>query len=438
MRGLILASGKGSRLKSVGEIKPLVKVLGVPLIERVIRSAMEGGVDDFVVVTGYRAEEVNRFLGQLSKRLGVSISIVQNDQWEKENGFSLLKARDVIDEPFVLLMSDHIFSPGIVRRLRDRFSKGADVLLAVDTNIRNPFIDIDDVTKVFCEDGYIRDIGKKIKEFNGFDTGIFLCTPAIFDAVERVHKMHNDTTLSAAVRVLAEKSKAKCVSISDDDFWIDVDDENAYKKAQELLLNSLEGKRNDGPVSRLLNRPISTRISRLLLDYDITPNQVSFFSFLLSLVVAWLFSLGSYPALAMGGIIAQVASIIDGCDGEIARLKYLSSDYGAWFDAVLDRYADAFLLFGLTWHVYSKSFFPQSIVVGFLAIIGSFMVSYTADKYDKFMKNRFGRGFRIGRDIRIFLIFLGALLNQAYLVLIVIAVFMNLEAIRRIIVCRHE
>jgi len=46
-------------------------------------------------------------------------------------------------------------------------------------------------------------------------------------------------------------------------------------------------------------------------------------------------------------VVAQVALIIDGCDGEIARLKRLERDFDAWFDAILDRYADAFLLFGL-------------------------------------------------------------------------------------------
>ncbi len=46
-------------------------------------------------------------------------------------------------------------------------------------------------------------------------------------------------------------------------------------------------------------------------------------------------------------MVAQVASIIAGSDGEIARLKRLERDFGAWFDALLDRYADAFLLFGL-------------------------------------------------------------------------------------------
>ena len=99
----------------------------------------------------------------------------------------------------------------------------------------------------------------------------------------------------------------------------------------------------------------------------------------------------------------------------------------------------AFLLFGLTWHVHGHNPSPLVLVVGFLAVIGSFMVSYTADKYDRLMKSRIDRAFRIGRDIRVFLIFCAALLNLPYLMLMAIAVLMNGESIRRIIVCReHE
>lgn len=230
---------------------------------------------------------------------------------------------------------------------------------------------------------------------------------------------------------MAENKQAK--SVQTKGFWIDVDDEKAHQKAEKTLLDSLRGKSNDGPVSHLLNRPISTRISKFLVNFNITPNQISFFSFVLSVIAAGLFALGNYWFLLLGGIIAQFASIIDGCDGEVARLKYLSSDYGGWFDAVLDRYADAFLLFGLTWYVYNQDLSPWALVIGFFAIIGSFMLSYTADKYDMFMKNRIKKEVRVGRDVRIFLIFLGAISNQAYLALIVIAVLMNLETIRRIV-----
>ncbi|MCZ6526853.1 MAG: CDP-alcohol phosphatidyltransferase family protein, partial [Gammaproteobacteria bacterium] len=132
--------------------------------------------------------------------------------------------------------------------------------------------------------------------------------------------------------------------------------------------------------------------------------------------------------------------VIDGCDGEVARLKHSASQSGGWFDAILDRYADAFLLFGLTWHVFSANNTQLSLVIGFAAIIGSFMISYTADKYDGLMSRRLQGAvyFRLGRDIRVFIIFLAALFNQPLFALIVIALIMNIEVIRRIVVCMTD
>lgn len=435
MKCLIIAAGQGSRLRKKGDVKPLLPLLGVPIIERVIRSAISGGASEFYVVIGYEGERVGAFINRLSKRLHIPITLIKNDEWQEENGLSVLKAREYINEPFLLLMADHLFDSFIIKELI-RFPVGEDeIVLTVDENIRNPLVDLGDVTKVRRKNNYIIDIGKSIDQFNGFDTGLFLCTPALFQALEAAKQEKQNTTLSAAVKIFADKGKAK--TLKTNGFWIDVDDERAFQKAENTLLNRLRDKTNDGPVSRYLNRPLSILISKFLVRYNITPNQISFFSFLCSILASILFVLGSYVTLAIGGIIAQIASIIDGSDGEVARLKYLSSDYGRWFDAVLDRYADAFLLFGLTWHVYQQADVPLVWLVGFLAIIGSFMLSYTADKYDSLMRQRVSGGVRIGRDMRIFIIFLGALLNQPYLVLIVISVLMNVETIRRISVCRH-
>ena len=54
--------------------------------------------------------------------------------------------------------------------------------------------------------------------------------------------------------------------------------------------------------------------------------------------------------MALDGLpgLAQFASVIDGCDGEMARLEFRENSFGGWFDAMLDRYTDAILLFGLT------------------------------------------------------------------------------------------
>jgi len=238
--------------------------------------------------------------------------------------------------------------------------------------------------------------------------------------------------------LLAKKGKANTFFITQR-FWIDIDSPHAFKTAEKALIQQLRDKPNDGPVSTYLNRPISTRLSRILLKTPVTPNQISVLTFLLSLVAAGLFMTGQYLWLVVGGILAQFASIIDGCDGEIARLKFLKSDYGGWLDAVLDRYSDALLLFGLTWYANINDPLPAIYIIGFFAIIGSFMLSYTADKYDRLMKTRIGKNrFRLGRDIRVFLIFIGALFNQVIPVLIIVAIVMNIETFRRVIVCKNE
>jgi CDP-L-myo-inositol myo-inositolphosphotransferase len=431
---LIVAAGNGSRLRQKGDSKPLIPILGIPLIERVIRSAMEAGADEFYVVIGWQSDLVRDFLERLAKRLAIRITPLVNEDWEKENGLSVLKARDVLQEPFLLLMADHLFDPELVRALTTHSLPDGEVALVVDSDIHNPLIDMDDVTRVRVKNGKICDIGKGMTDFNGFDTGLFLCSSAIFEALEQNRKKDGDTTLSGAIRVLAEDGRAK--AISSNSFWIDVDDPAAFQRAEKALLDRLRDKPTDGPVSRYLNRPLSVMFSRHLSKLDITPNQISIFSFLCSLVAAGLFMMGGYISLLIGGVLAQFASIIDGCDGEVARLKYKSSDFGGWFDAVLDRYADAFLLFGLTWHLLAKEANGWVLFTGFMAIIGSIMLSYTADKYDNLMRERIrvgsGAGLRMGRDVRVFLIFLGAATNMVLPVLVVIAVVMNVETMRRV------
>ena len=444
MKCLIIAAGKGSRLQQRGDSKPLIPILGIPLIERVIRAAMEAGADEFYVVIGYQGERVRDFLERLADRLAIRITPLVNEDWDKENGLSVLKARDVLHEPFLLLMADHLFDPDLVRPLTTLTLGDGEIALGVDGNTRNPLIDMEDVTRVRVEDDgpmeskKIHDIGKGLADFNGFDTGIFLCSPAIFKALEQSKEKDGDTTLSGAVRILAAEGRARAILM--DGFWIDVDDPAAFQKAEQALLKRLRDKPNDGPVARYLNRPLSVRISRYLVQHDVTPNQISLFSFLCSLLAAGLFALGGYFALLLGGVLAQFASIIDGCDGEVARLKYQSSDFGGWFDAVLDRYADAFLLFGLTWHLLAVEMNGWILFVGFMAIIGSFMLSYTADKYDNLMRERIQAGdkagLRMGRDVRVFLIFLGAVANMVLPVLVLIAVVMNLETLRRVSIAR--
>ena len=437
---LVIAAGRGSRLDSDDLPKPLFRLLGLPLIERAIVTAKRAGLEDFTVVTGYDGARIRKFLDRLAVRREVSITHVVNENWQAENGISVLKARDATGEdPFVLLMADHLVSPRLLSELLDAPLQEGTVRLAVDFDLRNPLVDLDDVTRVRVEGGRVAAIGKQLDGDNSFDTGCFVCSPALFDSLELSRKRDGDETLSGGIRLLAEAGRVSAHDIGDA-FWIDVDDPGAVRRAERALIERLP-KLGDGPISRYLNRPVSTRISRRLVTRSVTPNQISVFVFGLSLVAAALFAAGGFVALAAGGLLAQFSSVVDGCDGEVARLRFTESAFGGWFDSVLDRYSDAFLLFGLTWHVFAVQESALVLAVGFLAITGSFMVSYTADKHDGLMKTRFergeGGGFRIGRDLRVLVIALGAVLNLPFLALALIAGIMNFETLRRVIAARE-
>jgi CDP-L-myo-inositol myo-inositolphosphotransferase len=437
---LIIAAGRGSRLSPLGDSKPLSPLLGTTIIERVIHAVSSAGIKEFYVVTGYRGEKVRYFLDGVTRHRNIKIHHLVNPDWQKGNGLSVLKARGVLDSPFILVMSDHLVDTGVISDLKSQRIGNDEVLLAIDRRIAsNPYVDMEDVTKVRERGGYLEAVGKSLRGYNAFDTGVFLCTPVIFDAIETSIAGSGDDSLSGGINVLARRRKLRAFDIGDR-FWIDIDDRAALRKAEHYLISSL-GKPTDGPVSRYFNRPLSTRLTRYLVRTGITPNQISIISFCLSLVAAAFFFFTSYLPLLAGGLVAQISSVIDGCDGEVARLKFRESRFGGWFDAVLDRYADAFMLFGLTYNTYAPSGNILYLITGFFAIIGSFMNSYTADKYDGIMKREPGfRGsIRIGRDVRVFLIFIGAVVYQPFLILLVIALLMNAENIRRVMICyRHS
>jgi CDP-L-myo-inositol myo-inositolphosphotransferase len=248
----------------------------------------------------------------------------------------------------------------------------------------------------------------------------------------------NKHGLSDGLMELASEGRARVVDVTGMP-WLDVDTPDALREAEQRLMHDLGRKTRDGPVSHYLNRSVSRWLSRYLVRTLVTPNQISLISCMMSCVAAGLMAMSGYPALAAGGALAQLASIVDGCDGEIARLKHLQSQFGGWFDAILDRYADAVLLLGLMWHEFSATGTNLAVLLGFAAIVGSFLNSYTADKYDGLMAQSFQGApyFRLGRDVRVFVIFLGALLNMPLIILGVIALVTNVEVVRRIMIFRR-
>ncbi len=108
--------------------------------------------------------------------------------------------------------------------------------------------------------------------------------------------------------------------------------------AERKLLSST-AKSQDGLVSQFVNRPISRAVSRLLVRLPLLPNQWTLIAMVIPIAGAILLLRGDYFGFAIGAILFQLHSVLDGCDGEIARAKYLESDAGQKLDKVCDRFA---------------------------------------------------------------------------------------------------
>ena len=188
----------------------------------------------------------------------------------------------------------------------------------------------------------------------------------------------------------------------------------------------------DGYVSRYINRRISDPIAELLARTRITPNQMSWAAFGLA-VLSFLSFIYNWNIAA--GLLAQLSSIIDGVDGSLARLKGMSSAFGGFLDSILDRYADILIMLGLTIWSASNEAYSYVWLAGFLSIAGTIGVSYSRALISAEFRHYFDQGFLslASRDIRLFIVMIGAIIGQGYFCLIVIATLTHLIIISRLI-----
>lgn len=416
MKSIVLCAGLGKRLEE--RIKPLVKVGGREIIYRTLKLLQDNGIDEFVIVVNPKNRvAIEEFL----KKYNFKFKIVENPYPEKGNGYSFYLAKDFVDDRFVLVMGDHVYDEEFIKIAL----KGEGLIC----DKKPLYVDLDEATKVLVKDGRIERIGKDLKEWCCVDTGFFILTKDVFNYAEEIIDK-DEIKLSD----IMERAKVRVTEISGL-FWMDVDTKEDLKKANRLLVRKSYKGRGDGFVSRHLNRKISLRISEIVIN-RITPNQATLISFLVGILSAFL-NLISIP---LAGLIYQISSILDGIDGEIARASMKTTRFGGWLDSVLDRYVDFTFLLVLS---FVSSLNSLEWLIACLAMFGSFMVSYTTERY----KGAFFRDFYSDfvfrfpgkRDERIFLIFIFCLfsfLGKFVIVtlLLVLAVLTNLRVLATIYV----
>ncbi|MBI2846185.1 MAG: NTP transferase domain-containing protein [Chloroflexi bacterium] len=429
MQAIILAAGDGTRLVD-HQMRPkvLVEVAGLSLLERSLATFYDLGIREFAVVTGYRHEQIAEFVARRRLDRRYAITLVHNPRWQEGNAYSVFAARGLVKDRFMVAMGDHLYDP---RLLRGLLRVRGDFVGVFDSAPSH--IDLAEATKARSHRGHVRKVSRRLRAFQYADAGLFICSERIFPVIEKCLAEGKDTWNS----VKREWVKGHDLHIYDlaGGFWLEIDTPQDLERAEELLLERL-GKPRDGVVSRNLNRRVSRPLSRFLVRTPVTPNQVSLLAFILGLFSALLFATGEYLTLALAGLFAQASSILDGSDGELARLRGTSSRFGGWMDAILDRVVDAAILYGMAAGLALRSGETWPWGLGFLAIVGSFLISYSESRYETaFNRPLNGSQFEFPakRDSRLFLVMLGGILNQIGLALWAIALLSIAEVIRRLL-----
>ncbi len=233
-QALVLAAGNGDRFNSTsGTSKLLQSVLGQTLIVRTLETARAAGITLFDVVVGYRASELAAALASYQPD-GITVRFTHNPDWHLENGLSALAARErCAGGRFALLMGDHLFEADVLGRALKAAVRAGESLLAVDSRPVAAAIAAEATKVRVSPGGYVLAIGKDVQPYDALDTGLFVCDPNLFDALE-ASRAAGDTTLSGGIRRLAERGLMRAFDIGDAR-WCDIDTPADLETAEALL-----------------------------------------------------------------------------------------------------------------------------------------------------------------------------------------------------------
>ena len=126
-----------------------------------------------------------------------------------------------------------------------------------------------------------------------------------------------------------------------------------------------------------LYKYVSEPVAKVLVHTSLTPNQITFIGFLLSVVAGALFSIGRYPYLLAGALVVELALLADFVDGDLARMSGMSSEFGEWLDDVLGTLNTVVFFFGITWGAYRQRQDPVAWMLGFAIVSGVLVIQFS-------------------------------------------------------------
>ena len=363
-RAVILTGRRGEVPSGAKDVPPRT-ILGLPMLERTILTASQAGVREFILI-GEDADAGKAILSSL----GDDKRFKEKDmrlEYVPLSGLTDLVCREGPRGRFWLMDGDLVFAPAVLEKAaqadpgEDRDLLVIHSLEAGEPGERPTIKTTDDGRTVAAFGG---DAGGRSASY----AGAGLCSG------ETLARLAEAFTKRGSVRldtdVLAETfDPARTVAFdAGPDFCETVTSKASAKRAERYLIGTA-GKPTDGFFSRNFNRYVSTFLTRHLLKINVSPTEISVVVLFVGLLSGWLEGRGGYRNAVLGAFLFELASIIDGCDGENARLTFRSSKLGGTLDVTGDALTFVFFFMNLSIGLYRSTWNNLWLILGGLSLL---------------------------------------------------------------------
>ena len=235
IKAVILASDPEPALIETQKKSPkaLTSILGIPLVERMLKTLQRAGITQAIIVTGYRSQTVRKRLGDGSK-LGVGIQYAHSRQYKKGNAVSLKAACKYVPEaePFLVSTADNLVNSKVIKKALANVNKP---LLCVDFKPRYSR-QTKNATRVLVNKAeQIADIGKNIHKRNGTSAQILMLDSTIWNAIDQLEQNTSPVTVTDCLKQLIAKGNPLWACDVSNHFWFHIDTPEDVKFVERLL-----------------------------------------------------------------------------------------------------------------------------------------------------------------------------------------------------------
>jgi phosphatidylglycerophosphate synthase len=328
------------------EVGPLTSVVGIGLFQRTVLTLQRAGIRQLIVLVGPEEDQLKQALGKGSR---VTIPV----RWLPIREFPLDDPRtwDALAAEvrgFCLLSGvQAVFASSLIESLRHEVQEGQAIVVARADSGQNRHPRRSSL-RMKVQAGRLLSITSKQNDAALVATDLVVLPASLMSVVGQVDMETGTMPIRRWLERAAVDGHVRVLSMEmNRSYWYqDVRDAADVKAAERKLFNSLKNE-FEGFVDRFFNRKVSHWFTRIFLAAGLSPNVITIIATLVGLAAAAGFGIGTYSTGIMAALLFQLAAIIDCCDGEVARLTFTESPFGAWLDITMDSIVHMAIIAGI-------------------------------------------------------------------------------------------